>query len=48
MSFSVTWLNKKGQSRTETISTESAFLAVQTAQALDQVARVLRVVPLTT
>ncbi len=48
MTFSVTWLNRKGQSRTEHIAADSLFLAVQTAQLLDDVARVQRIVQVPT
>ena len=44
MTYSVTWLNKQGQSRTEHIHADSLFLAVQTCQLLDEVSRVLRIV----
>ena len=44
MTFSVTFLTKQGHSRTEHISADSLFLAVQTCQLLDDVARVQRIV----
>ena len=48
MTFSVTWLNKQGQSRTEHIVADTSFIAVQTAQLIDNVARVQRIVRVTT
>ena len=47
MTFSVTWLSKGGHSRTEHITADSLFLAVQTCQLLDDVARVQRIVRVT-
>ena len=44
MTYSVTFLTKQGSSRTEHISADSLFLAVQTCQTIDQVAKVLRIV----
>jgi len=48
MLFSVTFLNKQGHSRTEHVSADSLFLAVQTCQILDDVARVQRIVQVPT
>lgn len=44
MTYSVTYVTKQGASRTEHISADSLFLAVQTCQLIDQVAKVLRIV----
>lgn len=44
MTYAVTFLTKQGYSRTEYISADSLFLAVQTCQHLDDVARVQRIV----
>ena len=44
MTFSVTFLNKQGESRTEHIQADTLFLAVQTCHLLDNVARVQRIV----
>ena len=43
MTYSITFLTKQGHSRTEDISADSLFLAVQTCQLLDNVARVLKI-----
>ena len=44
MTFSVTFMTKQGASRTERVSADSLFLAVQTCQHTAQVAKVLRIV----
>ena len=44
MTYSVTFITKQGYSRTEHISADSLFLAVQTCRLIDNVARVLRIV----
>ncbi|QNJ25950.1 hypothetical protein SynSYN20_01623 [Synechococcus sp. SYN20] len=44
MTYSVTFMTKQGASRTEHVKADSLFLAVQTCQHTDQVAKVLRIV----
>ena len=44
MTYSVTFFNKEGHSRTEHVVADTLFLAVQTCQLLDNVTRIQRIV----
>lgn len=46
MTYSVTFLTREGWSRTEHIVADTSFLAVQTAQLLDDVTRITSIAPL--